>query len=464
MSLTTSDVEALAPDQASLNAASKLLKPAKWPTLEFDSAGGSMIWGECQGSGANPYRVVTDKEDHGYKCTCPSRKFPCKHALALMWMYAEGNDSFQPGTVPDWALDWVSRRRNKGTKPETSSSGEKKSLSSASAPSESKPLDPKAEARKKAANRKRAEQTLKSLFAATEDLDQWIEDQLEAGLSTLQSELTDRCRQIAARLVDGKAATLAGRVDELPSRILSLNSAIQPEALLTELGKLVLINRAWRADPLNPELRSLLTTAETRQELLENESAHRVKDHWEVLGEMIKTRRDGLVAQTTWLLRLGEQEAGPRFALLLDFYPASAGKRGSTQTPGDQFEAEVVFYPGKTLQRAVIDNRGESLSERKCWPSPNTARNPLERFQTTLHSAPWMLEVPLLLSSGRVATSEDGIYWWQPAKHKIKLPLTQSPSPLSLGCDFDHAVGIWNGYELKMISGITNWGRVDFEN
>jgi len=79
-------IEALAPDQASLSAASKLTKRSNWPRLE-KSEQQALIWGECQGSGSNPYRTVVDTGDHGYKCTCPSRKFPCKHTLALMWIF-----------------------------------------------------------------------------------------------------------------------------------------------------------------------------------------------------------------------------------------------------------------------------------------------------------------------------------------------------------------------------------------
>ncbi len=75
-------IEALAPDQASLSAASKLTKRSNWPRLEKNEQQ-ALIWGECQGSGSNPYRVVVDTGDHGYKCTCPSRKFPVQaHAGA----------------------------------------------------------------------------------------------------------------------------------------------------------------------------------------------------------------------------------------------------------------------------------------------------------------------------------------------------------------------------------------------
>jgi hypothetical protein len=86
--LTKDRIEQLAPDQASLGAALKLMKPTTWPMLARlpDTA---LLWGGCQGSGATPYRVIVSPGDVGYKCTCPSRKFPCKHVLAIMWMHCD---------------------------------------------------------------------------------------------------------------------------------------------------------------------------------------------------------------------------------------------------------------------------------------------------------------------------------------------------------------------------------------
>src|SRR5947209_2673977 len=108
MSLTVERIEALAPDQASLSAARRLIEPSSWPKL---AAGEGLVWGECLGSGVTPYRVVVNEADAGYKCTCPSRKFPCKHGLALMWMRSEKPGNFELAPVPDWVKDWLSRRR-----------------------------------------------------------------------------------------------------------------------------------------------------------------------------------------------------------------------------------------------------------------------------------------------------------------------------------------------------------------
>ncbi|MCW5236735.1 VWA domain-containing protein [Verminephrobacter eiseniae] len=111
MEIDLTTIEALAPDQASLSAASKLTKRSNWPRLEGNGPQ-ALVWGECQGSGANPYRVVVDTGDHGYQCTCPSRKFPCKHALALMWLAATAPAGFAAASpMPEWVDDWLGRRR-----------------------------------------------------------------------------------------------------------------------------------------------------------------------------------------------------------------------------------------------------------------------------------------------------------------------------------------------------------------
>jgi hypothetical protein len=106
----------LAPDQASLSAAAKLRKPGPWSLLGCDDAAG-LIWGECQGSGSSPYRVICSEADYGTECTWPSRKFPCKHALALMWMRADRAPSFKAEPFPDWVGDWLARRKPGGAAP-----------------------------------------------------------------------------------------------------------------------------------------------------------------------------------------------------------------------------------------------------------------------------------------------------------------------------------------------------------
>jgi hypothetical protein len=109
-SLVRDEIAALARDQSALTASIKLQKPSSWPVLGRDGDD-ALVWGECQGSGATPYRVMADLRDLGNKCTCPSRKFPCKHVLALLWLTVEAPSRFVQGETPPWVGDWMAWRR-----------------------------------------------------------------------------------------------------------------------------------------------------------------------------------------------------------------------------------------------------------------------------------------------------------------------------------------------------------------
>ena len=71
----------------------------------------SLYFGECKGSGKSNYIVSIDFEKEGepvFRCTCPSRQFPCKHAIGLMFEMKEGKD-FETADIPQDIID----KRNK---------------------------------------------------------------------------------------------------------------------------------------------------------------------------------------------------------------------------------------------------------------------------------------------------------------------------------------------------------------
>ena len=105
---TAAQIAQLAPDAAS-NKAAAALGANKWPLLEKQ---GNALWGHCQGSGKNPYQTAVDlSAEPAFKCSCPSRKFPCKHGLALLLRYAENPERFQEATPPDWVTAWLEKRQ-----------------------------------------------------------------------------------------------------------------------------------------------------------------------------------------------------------------------------------------------------------------------------------------------------------------------------------------------------------------
>ena len=285
-----------------------------------------------------------------------------------------------------------------------------------------------------------------------------MSDQLRLGLGAFIDDATARCRRIAARMVDGKAATLAGRLDELPARLLSLPPGDRVRGAVVELGKLVLLARAFRAAPRDPEIRRAVAASETRETLLADASSLRVTGTWEVLAELVETRRDGLVSQTTWLLNLGESE--PRFAMLLDFHPATAGRRGSVFSAGERFSGELVFYPGRRPLRAILAARTE------CKPGGQTASwpNPVGDLAALLAApfldAPWALEVPVLLPPGRLASDTAGKYWWRAEEDGISLPIAGDVPRALLGTSLAASAALWSNSRLTLLAASTPWGRL----
>jgi len=448
-------IEQLATDQASLKAAAGLAKPGKWSGIG-ESRDAALIWGECAGSGANPYRVMADLRDLGNKCTCPSRKFPCKHVLALLWVKAEALAPFPAADTPEWVDDWLGRRRTGGAAKAAPASTEKNVQAARIA--EPDPVeDEKATARREAASAKRTEDTERAIRDALDALEQWIGDQLRMGLGGFIDDATARCRRIGARLVDGKAAALAGQIDEIPARLLSLPTGDRVRGAAVELGRLVLLARAFRAEPRNPEIRRLIAVAESREALLADPATLRIKVLWEVLAERVLTRRDGLVSQTTWLLNLGA--GGPRFAMLLDYFPASAGRRGSVFVAGDRFVGELAFYPARAPLRAVLLGRETGDAADGDWPEDV---EPLSAVLTApLLAEPWAEARPVLLPAGRIGFDRAGAPWWRGSDGAHLLPVSGELAALATGSDLSRTAGLWSGSRLELLAARTSWGRID---
>lgn len=95
-------VDAAAPNaEAGKNGRGLVLK-GKFLALNIDSEE-TLLFGECQGSGKDPYRCSCDfarPEQPTHRCSCPSRQFPCKHCLGLMYAFIQKRVSFKTASVP----------------------------------------------------------------------------------------------------------------------------------------------------------------------------------------------------------------------------------------------------------------------------------------------------------------------------------------------------------------------------
>jgi hypothetical protein len=337
---TTAQVLALSPDEKSAQNGKGLANPSKWQTLGTTQ---TTTWGECRGSGKQPYQTQIDLTEPAFRCSCPSRKFPCKHALGLFLLLTGQPTAFTEDSPPDWVQDWLAKRSQATQKKQAQQEQPKATV------------DPAAQAQ-------RLQKREAKVQAGLADLDRWLRDFIRQGLANAPSLPYSFWDHPAARMVDAQAPALARRLRELAS--LPHAGKDWPSRLLAELGLLHLLIQGYqRQESLSPsvqaEVRSQVGWTIQQEDLLtaahqagsEIETLH---DTWAVLGMRISTE-ENLRLQRVWL-----QGQTGRFAVILSFTHGSSPLETSL-VPGTALEATLVFYPGLYPLRALVQNRGDAL-------------------------------------------------------------------------------------------------------
>jgi hypothetical protein len=199
----------------------------------------------------------------------------------------------------------------------------------------------------------------------------------------------------------------------------------------------------------------------TREALLAEPQALKVRDRWMVLATVNEVQPDKLRRLETWLARLGEGEA-PRFAALIDFVPISVGTVATTHSPGETFEAELAFYPSCTPLRAVtVEQFGGTVAGDR-WPAPpDDLTAALDDYDAKLAARPWLGDWPVAVRDAIVVRQHDGLV----------LTGSQGGSPLPIKAKDDDmilplvgvagidAFGLWDGRRLDLKFAETPLGR-----
>jgi hypothetical protein len=297
---SSEQILALAPDAGSVKNGQALATASKWQNLGSTE---HALWGECQGSGKNPYQAQIDLLAPAFKCSCPSRKFPCKHGLGLFLLYANHTQLFTQAAPPDWVQDWLAKRE------QTAQQKEEKHKA---------PVDEVAQAKRQ---QKRADK----VSAGITDLDLWLQDMISSGLADTQAQSYSFWDGMAARLVDAQAPGLARRVRQLAG-IANGGTADWASQLLIALSQIYLLIQGYqRQSSLSPELaaevRSQVGWTITQDDLLallHNGEVTSHQDEWLVMGKSITADpTTNLQTQRIWLR--GQQSE--KMALILNFAP-----------------------------------------------------------------------------------------------------------------------------------------------
>ncbi|MDP9866876.1 MULTISPECIES: SWIM zinc finger family protein [Streptosporangium] len=442
-------VLALAPDAPSQKAAQGVSSPGKWSGIGVTA---DALWGECKGSGSKPYRACVDLSEPAYRCSCPSRKFPCKHALGLLLLWSA--DGVPAADEPaDWVAEWLDQRRDRAAKAATRAAA-------TADPAESGPPG----------GGRRAEQREQRVAAGLSELERWLADQIRQGIAG--SRRHDHWDGLAKRLIDAQAPAVAGSVSRLNA---VLATEDWPARLLGEYALLHLLSVAHRRLPemvrasgdgadaperagaphpaaagLLQRVRERVGFPVTKEEVLAGET---VRDVWDVLGRRDE-EQDRLIARRVWL----RGRATGRPALVLSFAPVGQALDASLVT-GTALDADLAFYPGPSPLRALVAARHDAAP---AGPAPgSTPERALEEVARALAGDPWVDSWPVVLdgvtpargSSWQLAGPSGGLALHPSAGTPWRLLAASGGHPLTVAAE-------WTPRGLRPLTTWDEKGRV----
>ena len=215
MQFTRDQIIQLAPDDASVKAGQQLATASKWVSRNVHPLA---LWGDCQGSGSTPYKTMVDLENMAFKCSCPSRKFPCKHGLGLMLLFLSNSEAFtKQGNLSPSVEEWLAKRTARTEAKETK---------------EAKPIDEKAQQKRQEAREKKVE-------SGVEELRLWLKDLVRTGIMGVPQNAYQFAQNITSRMVDAQAGGLAAQLRKL-QKINYFREGWQKE-FLSQISKLYLL-------------------------------------------------------------------------------------------------------------------------------------------------------------------------------------------------------------------------------
>lgn len=375
---------ALCPDSAARVAAHEQAVTGRWASI---GATDRAVWGRCQGSARTPYETVVELGGPpAYRCSCPSRRSPCKHALGLLLLWSVGG--VPPAAMEaEFAKGKLPGRIDPGAGPE------------AKGPAESVVADPEAAARRAAARVER-------VSAGLDDLDLWLTDQIRGGLAGLKRVGFGHFERVAARMIDAQAPGVAAMLRAIPAE---LSGESWPERVLERLAALHLLIQAHRRlDRLAPELaanvRSRVGYPVTKAQVLASPG---VPDCWVALG-LVDTVEAHLETRRVWLFGTTTK----RWAMCLSFAVPGASL-DATVLPGQLVYGALHFYPGSSCRVLIADPTGvtTSLASIGSEIKAEAFAQVQQRSALLLATDPWATRLPAVVSAAPLPSNQPGRPW-----------------------------------------------------
>ncbi|MCI1775676.1 MAG: SWIM zinc finger domain-containing protein [Paenibacillus lautus] len=219
--ITETWIDSQAPNSAAIKNGQGLVKKGRFLKLHH-SEDQAVLFGTCAGSGSSDYQPSADfavPEKPVMRCTCPSRQFPCKHVLGLLYAYAAGA-SFTPAEVPE---DLAAKRE----KAEKREERKLKEVAEGAAP---KP---------KKVNKSALKKKLQAQLEGLDVLEKLIHSLIRNGLGTLDKKEHKRIQEHVKQMGN---YYLSGAQTELRRLALVLSSEDQEKAYTYAVGQLAVMN------------------------------------------------------------------------------------------------------------------------------------------------------------------------------------------------------------------------------
>ena len=430
--MNESEILKLAPDASSAKAAQGLTVLSKWSGL---GRGDEAVWGACQGSGSNPYQVRVDMNGLAFKCSCPSRKFPCKHGLAMMLLLSRKPEGFPEGSPPEWVSDWLSDRRKRESKKVLEKSEEKDS--------------PKDEEKSKKRELKRWER----MSAGMNDLERWICDHARQGFANMPDDRAAWMNMVAA-MTDAQLPAISSRLKRLWDEF---GKDGWHEKAVRELCSIMLLAEGVRKlevlpEALAAEIRISLGLVPERQEVLSN--GRQVDDAWLVAGQVFE-ESDNLWMRKVWLVG---KESGVK-ALLLDF--SYGGRKFENHfVTGDVKGMKLSFFPGASLYRAIVnEDRG---SERTEWKFGKGLVESLGEVSDRLAVNPWAVMHPVMIENVVPYVSSDSLFA-NCEGELLELKVDEEKGWRLLAASGGHPVTLFGEWDGRVLRPLNAWSKTGLE-
>lgn len=362
----------LAPDTISLEKAKPLATTRKWRNL-----GGTekVVWGECKSGGATYYKTLLKPEGPVFNCNCPSRKYPCKHSLALLMIFVQNSDAFKISEdLPDWVFESLENLPQQGKELNTSGRTE-------------------AQEQQLAEQRiKNREKRLFQMEAGFNELEIWLSDIIRQGLAVLEGQSDVFFKEISERMVNAKLGSLARRIRNLETLI---GQTDWHEKLLTEIGEIYLLIKGFKnLHKLPPQLQQeLLNVAGINFKKEDLLSLSGIKDTWFIIGQTEGNDDANLFYRRTWIV--GEKTQ--RMGLILDFAWGSNPYEHNWKT-GTQFLGEIIYYPSAYPLRVLIKNFESTTAPIHITGFENFDAL-LQKYAAAIGQNPWLNLFPAFLEN-----------------------------------------------------------------